>query len=153
MIEVVRKTALDQDVIDLVAELSEEMNQRYSQCQQHGLKIDEIMQPHLSFFVAYVKGEPAACGGVDLQREWGEIKRMYARPRFRGLGAAQAILDALLETALLAGREVIRLETGVYQDSAIRFYARNGFRECGAFPPYDAMEGSSISTSFFMERC
>ncbi|MEZ5163552.1 MAG: GNAT family N-acetyltransferase [Fimbriimonadaceae bacterium] len=115
-IEVVRKTELDQDVIDLVTELSEEMNRHYSQCQQHGLKIDQIMRPQIAFYVAYEEGEPAACGGVDLQYKWGELKRMYARPDFPWEGAAQAILDALFEAAKSAGKDTVRLETGILSE-------------------------------------
>ena len=56
------------------------------------------------FFVAYVDGEPAACGGMRaIDAEHGEIKRMYVVPERRGSGLAPAVLDVLEDDARARG--------------------------------------------------
>ena len=53
----------------------------------------------------------AACGGVKLfGTEYGEIKRMYVRPQFRGHGFAKAILNQLADYAQSQGVTLLRLE-------------------------------------------
>jgi putative acetyltransferase len=69
-------------------------------------------------------------------REYGELKRMYVRPQFRGLGYGKLLLDQLANHALSEGVNVLRLETGVHQQEAIRMYERAGFRRIPAFGSY-----------------
>jgi putative acetyltransferase len=51
-----------------------------------------------------------------------------------------------------AGLSLLRLETGVRQVAAMRFYARTGFRHCQAFGAYTLMAPQSIATSVFFEK-
>ncbi len=89
------------------------------------------------FFVARVDGVPAACGGVQLvEAEYGEVKRMWVRPRFRRLGLGRAVLERLAEHTRSCGVGVLRLETGVDQTAAIALYRGFGFRRIPPFPPY-----------------
>jgi ribosomal protein S18 acetylase RimI-like enzyme len=68
--------------------------------------------------------------------EYGEIKRMYVRPRFRGRGLGRRILEHLAAHARASGITLLRLETGVDQVEAIGLYESMGFRRCPPFGPY-----------------
>ena len=62
----------------------------------------------VAFFVMREEGVAAGCGGVQLYgSEYGEIKRMYVRPQFRGLGLGKAMLNHLADYARAAWRRRI----------------------------------------------
>ena len=68
--------------------------------------------------------------------EYGEVKRMYVRPVYRGLGLGKAMLNRLAEYARERQVGVLRLETGIYQTEAIRLYERFGFQRRPPFGEY-----------------
>ena len=68
--------------------------------------------------------------------EYGEIKRMYVRPAFRGRGLGRRMLDHLAEHVRGHGLSRLRLETGIHQQEAIRLYEGYGFRRIPPFGPY-----------------
>jgi hypothetical protein len=54
--------------------------------------------------------------------------------------------------ARAAGAALLRIETGLYQAEALRFYEAAGFRRCGPFGPYADMPPHAIETSLFYEK-
>ena len=94
------------------------------------------MREGVAFFVASFDGQLAACGGVKLFADYGEVKRMYVRPAFRGKGLGKAILNQLAEYARANGINLLRLETGIYQAEAIGLYEGWGFARRGPFGDY-----------------
>jgi putative acetyltransferase len=136
----------------LIGELDAELLRHYPPEQRHGLALEAIFQPHIRFFIAWLDGAPAGCGGVALFADFAELKRMYVREEARGRGVADAILAHLATAASDTGLTLLRLETGTRQQAAIRFYRRAGFAPCPAFPPYSTMPAATIVTSLFMEK-
>lgn len=137
----------------LVAELNADLaGEGYDPSQQHGLALDRLFRPGIHFYVAFVKGEPAGCGGIQFFDDFAELKRMYVRPAHRGAGVSPAIIGRLESDAAAKGLSLVRLETGDKQLAAMRFYAREGYRVCAAFPPYTELDPFSIATSVFMEK-
>ncbi len=136
----------------LVAELDAALSAEYPPEQRHGLSVDTIFQPNIRFFLAYMNGSAVGCAGVALFADFAEVKRMYVRPPARGSGAARALLDRLEHEARNRGLEVLRLETGVRQAAALKFYQRAGFRPCSAFGDYRAMDRAAITASVFLEK-
>jgi putative acetyltransferase len=65
---------------------------------------------------------------------------------------AKAILRRLEAEARAAGAPLLRIETGAYQDEALRFYEAAGFRRCGPFGPYAQMPPRAIELSIFYEK-
>ena len=79
----------------------------------------------------------AGCGGVQIYGTgYGELKRMYVRPEFRGRGLGKLTLSHLIHYAQHKGVGLLRLETGIYQNEAIGLYEACGFRRVPPFAPY-----------------
>ncbi|MFI5024414.1 MAG: GNAT family N-acetyltransferase [Alphaproteobacteria bacterium] len=151
-VEIERALAATDEVRALIGELDRELSANYAAEQRHGLALDAIFQPHVRFFVARIRGSPVGCGGVALFSDFAEIKRMYVRSEARGHGVADTIIARLAAEASDAGLTVLRLETGMHQIAAIRFYRRCGFQPCGVFEPYSSMPPQAITTSIFLEK-
>src|SRR5262245_45610634 len=131
------------DATLLIRELDEYLRPLYPQESQHGYSVEQLLQEAVAFFVMRHDGVPAGCGGVRLfGTAYGEIKRMYVRAQFRGLGLGKLMLHQLAEYARLQGAAVLRLETGIYQHEAISLYERCGFRR---IPPFGAYQEDPLS--------
>jgi len=141
-----------QDVRALIDELESLLAAEYTPEQRHGLALDALFQPHIRFFLAWLRGEAVGCGGVALFDDFAEVKRMYVRDAARRQGVAGAILTRLENEARGAGISWLRLETGENQIAAMELYARAGFRRCPAFGDYALMAPQSIVTSVFFEK-
>lgn len=136
-IVIAREAADTPDASALVIELEAHLAARYPDESRHGYSVARLLEERVEFFVARVDGAAAGCGGVQLVgAEYGEVKRMWVRPPFRGLGLGRAVLDRLAEHTLERGIEVLRLETGIEQAAAIALYEKFGFRRIPPFPPY-----------------
>jgi ribosomal protein S18 acetylase RimI-like enzyme len=75
-----------------------------------------------------------------------EMKRLYIRPNFRGLGLGRTLTERIVAEAASIGFQSIRLDTvaGV-MDDAIALYRRLGFRE---IKPY---RQNPIAGALYME--
>ena len=125
------------DASTLIAELEALLAPHYPNESRHGLNIEQLLAQGVAFFVLRSDGIPAACGGIKLfGTEYGELKRMYVRPPFRGLGLGRHMLEHLTAYALHHGVHVLRLETGIYQPEARRLYERYGFQRIPPFGDY-----------------
>jgi putative acetyltransferase len=140
------------ETIQLLAELDEALSGPYSADQRHALSVEQLFQPDIRFFQVRVDGAAVACGGVAFLDGYGELKRMYSRPAVRGRGVAKALLHRLEAEAREASLSLLRIETGVYQQEALRFYEGAGYRRCGPFGSYAQMPPRAIETSLFYEK-
>lgn len=121
----------------LIAELDAYLGPLYPAQSRHGLSVEKLIAEAVPFFLIRVHDTPAGCGGIKLFGvEYGEIKRMYVRPPFRGLGLAKWMLDHLTDYARSYGVGILRLETGIHQRAAIALYERLGFRLIPPFGEY-----------------
>jgi GNAT superfamily N-acetyltransferase len=134
------------DAILLIAELEAQLEPLYPRESRHGLSVEQLLAEDVAFFVLRRDGEPAACGGVKLVGDdYGEVKRMYVRPRFRGLGLAKLMLRHLEDYARAQGIGRLRLETGIHQREAVALYERIGFRR---IPPFGTYRDDPLSLFF-----
>jgi GNAT superfamily N-acetyltransferase len=125
------------DAQTLIAELEAHLAPQYPAESRHGFSVEKLLREEVAFFIIRHDGTAAGCGGVKLfGSEYGEVKRMYVRPQFRGLGLAKLMLDHLAAYAREQGVELLRLETGIYQSEAIGLYKRMGFQSIPPFGEY-----------------
>jgi Acetyltransferases len=121
----------------LISELQNILEPLYPPESRHGYPIEKLLQEQVAFFVTRVDGVPAGCGGIKLFGSlYGEIKRMYVRPQFRGQGLGKRMLETLEDYARQHGLSLLRLETGIYQTEAIALYEQYGFKQIPPFGPY-----------------
>lgn len=94
--------------------------------------------PRGLLLLASVDGAIAGCcalrplDGCDYPNA-AEMKRLYVRPAFRGLGLGRQLAEATLDAARLAGYASVLLDTLDEMESARALYAELGFEE---IPPY-----------------
>jgi putative acetyltransferase len=121
----------------LIAELEAHLEPYYPKTSRHGYSVEKLLQQRVAFFVTRHDEIPAGCGGVQFYgNEYGEIKRMFVRPQFRGLGLARLMLQHLEEYSREHNIPILRLETGIHQKEAIRLYENWGFHNIPPFGEY-----------------
>jgi putative acetyltransferase len=125
------------DASALILELEAHLELRYPAESRHGFSVERLLAEQVDFFVLRAEGVAAACAGLLLVAgDYGEVKRMYVRPGFRGSGFARQLIGHLAAHARSRGVHLLRLETGIHQGEAIRLYERMGFRRIPPFGPY-----------------
>ena len=125
------------EAMSLITELEATLEPLYPKESRHGLSIERLLAEAVPFFVLRSDGVAAGCGGVKLfGTTYGEIKRMYVRPPFRGRGFAKLMLNHLSCYARTHDITLLRLETGIHQHEAIGLYERMGFRRIPPFGDY-----------------
>jgi GNAT superfamily N-acetyltransferase len=111
----------------------------------------KLFGPRGRLYLVRADGEPAGVGALKpIDRQVGEIKRMYVGDAFRGRGIARLILRTIVEDARVIGYRVLRLETLDYMTDAHRLYRSFGFVDA---PRFEA-EGSDTGLAqyeIFME--
>jgi putative acetyltransferase len=125
------------DATFLISELEAHLDPLYPKTSRHGYSVEKLMNQGVAFFVTRCDEVAAGCGGIELfGKEYGEIKRMYVRPQFRGLGLARQMLDHLAAYAQERHVFLLRLETGIHQKEAIALYEGMGFQRIPPFGEY-----------------
>ena len=134
------------DAVVLITELEAQLEPFYPSASRHGLSVERLLVEAVAFFVLRSDGLPAACGGVKLfGSDYGEFKRMYVRPQFRGLGFGRLMLDHLADYSRAQAATLLRLETGIHQHAAIKLYKRTGFYRV---PPFGSYTDDPLSVYF-----
>ena len=137
------------DAIALITELEAHLDPLYPAKSRHGYSVEKLLAQGVAFFVLRENDAPAACGGIQLFGvEYGELKRIYVRLQFRGLGFGKLLLDHLAHYARARGVGLLRLETGIHQTAVIRLYERTGFQR---IPPFGAYVEDPLSL-FYEKR-
>jgi GNAT superfamily N-acetyltransferase len=122
---------------ELIEELEAALSAVYPAESRHGYSVEKLLRQGVAFFVIRYNGEPAGCGGVQLYgTEYGELKRMYVRPQFRGMGLGKLMIAHIEKYAREQSVRLLRLETGVHQLAAIGLYEQSGFKSIGPFGEY-----------------
>ena len=81
------------DAAALIEELETHLASLYPSESRHGFSVERLLKEQVAFFVTRHDGIAAGCGGVKVfAGEYAEIKRMYVRPAFRGLGLGRSML-------------------------------------------------------------
>lgn len=146
MITIAAENPLDADPARLIAGSEAELSALYPPEERFAFSPQELVTAGVHFLVLRVGGTAAACGGLAVCDGYGELKRIFVDPAFRGQGLAHSLLGALEEAARTHRLPAVRLETGIHQTAALGLYRARGYRACGAFGDYPA-DGASL----FME--
>jgi putative acetyltransferase len=145
---ITRESPKQADIIAMLEQLDAYFGALYPAESNHLMDVDSLMQPNVVFLVARdASGRAAGCGAYVERGGYGEVKRMYVDPAFRGQGLGGQLLAAIIARATAAGLPSLKLETGISQPEAIGLYLRDGFTYCAPFGDYQI-----DPLSHFMER-
>lgn len=95
--------------------------------------------PRGTLLLAQVGGEFAGCVALRPIDEVGpgycEMKRMYVRPAFRGLGVGRVLAERLIADGKRMGYRAMKLDTDSHEKfaAAISLYRSLGFVECNRY--------------------
>lgn len=112
----------------------------------HFLDLDALEANNIHLFAARDGDEVLGTGALAVKDGYGEVKSMFTSPNARGKGVAAALLRQIEDKAVELELGVIKLETGVGLDSALRLYERFGFAYCGPFGSYEDAPESLFMT-------
>ena len=126
------------EAVELIRELDAHLwTHPYPPQSRHAFSVDKLLHERVVFFVTRYDGQLAGCGGIKMfGADYGEVKRMFVRPRFRGKGLGKAMLQRLAEYARSKDANLLRLETGIYEVEAIGLYEGWGFQRRAPFGEY-----------------
>lgn len=108
---------------------------------------DKYDPPQGRLYLLKVDGKAAGCIGLRrIDDTYCEMKRMFLRPEYRGLGYGNMMARQLLADAKSAGYRYMRLDTLPFLESAQALYRKLGFYEIPSY--YDCVVPGTI----FMEK-
>jgi putative acetyltransferase len=124
----------------LVDNLDAYMRPLYPDESNHLDSVEAMVAEGSQFFVAWDNDQAVGCIGVRIKHDdgdYGEIKRVYIEPDHRGLGLSGQLLSEAESYLVEHGISIARLETGISQPEALRFFEKSGFcqvKRFGAYP-------------------
>lgn len=125
------------EVLALIDALDDYQSALYPPESHYVVDLPALLQPHVLFAVARGDdGRALGCAGVMLGTPYGELKRMFVRPEARGLGVARRLVHFLEGHTATRGCLLLRLETGIHQHDALRFYEGAGYVRCERYGDY-----------------
>lgn len=131
------ETPLSADMGEMIAELNDLLLTLSPPEACYHMTAEEMSGEATTVFVARIDGKAAACGALHRHADGiAEVKRMYTRPTYQGLGLGSRILDRIIELATQEGISMLVLETGDKHPAAWRIYERAGFSRCGPVLDY-----------------
>ena len=99
--------------------------------------------PKGRLLIARWNDEIAGCIALrELSNGACEMKRLYVRPQFRGLGIGKALCERLIQEAQKMGYKRMRLDTLPFMTAARGLYLSLGFKEIESYT-YNPIEGAS----------
>lgn len=131
------ETPLTDEMREMIGELNTLLLSLTPQEACHHLTVEQMANPQTTVFVARVADKIAACGALYRHANGiAEVKRMYTRPSYQGLGLGRQILSRVMNLAEEEGISELVLETGVNYGAARHLYESAGFRQCGPVLDY-----------------
>lgn len=126
----------------LITALSADLGRRFGSDGRAGFADWDGTDRRSHFILARIDGRAVGCGAVrPVDATTGEVKRMYAAPGTRGVGAA--VLSGLEQWARSVGYRRLILETRWANDRAIAFYRRHGYAVIDNYGAYQGRVDSA----------
>jgi len=100
--------------------------------------------PRGCLLLAEYENQPAGCVALrPLNDEICEMKRLYVKPKYRGLGIGRALADAIIEKARMIGYSYMRLDTVPSMKAARALYESLDFKQINPYR-YNPIKGAEF---------
>src|SRR5690242_2893426 len=119
-----KSSPFDPEISELIQELDRYQADLYPPESNHLDALQLLAQPNCNLIAAYKADKIVGIGAAKIMENEGELKRFFVRPSFRGHGIAECIVATLEKWLLDNDVRTIRLETGIRQPEALRFYQK-----------------------------
>jgi GNAT superfamily N-acetyltransferase len=97
-------------------------------------ELADLPRGYLVLFLIYEEAVPAGCVGVrEVDLGTAEMKRLYVRPAWRGLGLGRALAQAAIDAARSGGYARIVLDSLPKMHEAQALYRSLDFREAAPY--------------------
>ncbi len=139
IITVIRTSSSNPHFRDLIATLDRELFENY-QDRQAIFDRHNIIGKIKTVVIAFDNESPVGCGCFKTyDKDTVEIKRMFVKQAYRGMGISKKILTELENWAKESGYITSILETGNLQTAAISLYQKMGYEQTENYGPYTAI--------------
>lgn len=147
----IQKISVDQKgFAELLAQSTAYMDALYPPESNQLLSTEELANDNVHIVGAFSEEALVAIGAVKNMCEdeiYGEIKRVFVEPSYRGQGVGALIMMALEQYLHENNVYIARLETGIYQPESLALYRKLGYKECAIFGTHN-----ENPHSIFMEK-
>ena len=147
-IEVIRADPREAEIRNLIESLDVYMLALYPSDSTHRVDATILASRNARFFSALCDGMLVGCGGILIEHDYAEVKRIFVSPKARGLGVGRKLMERLEVESRRLGFKLLRLETGIYQPEALALFKAMGFIPRLSFGDYPNNDPNSI----FMEK-
>ena len=104
-------------------------------------QISFFTPPEGNTFIAQRGGELAGTASIKMIRpEGAELKRMYVKPEFQGLGIGELLLKRIMVDAKVFEAEQIYLDSPPPVTHSHKLYQKHGFKIFGEYPEVSITE-------------
>ena len=148
IIEVIRADPREAKIRKLIESLDVYMLALYPSESTHRVDTSILASRNARFFSALCDGVLVGCGGILIEDDYAEVKRIFVSPKARGLGVGRKLMERLEVESRRLGFKLLRLETGIYQPEALALFKAMGFIPRLSFGDYPNNDPNSI----FMEK-
>ena len=148
IIEVIRADPREAKIRKLIESLDVYMLALYPSESTHRVDTAILASRNARFFSALCDGMLVGCGGILIEHDYAEVKRIFVSPKARGLGVGRKLMERLEVESRRLGFKLLRLETGIYQPEALALFKAMGFIPRLSFGDYPNNDPNSI----FMEK-
>ena len=148
IIEVIRADPREAKIRKLIESLDVYMLALYPSDSTHRVDTTILASRNARFFSALCDGMLVGCGGILIEHDYAEVKRIFVSPKARGLGVGRKLMERLEVESRRLGFKLLRLETGIYQPEALALFKAMGFIPRLSFGDYP----NNAPNSIFMEK-
>ena len=148
IIEVIPADPREAKIRKLIESLDVYMLALYPSESTHRVDTTFLASRNARFFSALCDGMLVGCGGILIEHDYAEVKRIFVSPKARGLGVGRKLMERLEVESRRLGFKLLRLETGIYQPEALALFKAMGFIPRLSFGDYPNNDPNSI----FMEK-
>lgn len=106
--------------------------------EQEMAKIQQFAPPTGQLLLAEYEAQIVGCTGLrKIDKDIGEVKRMYVKPEYRRKGIGRSLLQAIIQEARQIGYSKLRLDSAPFAQEAQVLYRQFGFQD---IKPYSESE-------------